>query len=977
MTASAELAKTAQRVMYVLCIEGVGWPVDEGSSYGGSADGFAGDLFVTYDFDGDLASKLDGALDTPVLHKGLRLPASIDDRMDPVSCEYSLGGMSFELDDVDSFIGQGILPHREEVNAELNAAVRHKTTTIELSFAQVNDVLAAGETAWLGGRELVKLGTRSVVAGLVYSYANCTRGHLGTPRGRLNPYLASLGALDWPAACIVQDVCKVLYDRRVRLYAVAPGITAANGACMLLYAGRIRSFQSDIWGVKYTFETAGERGAGYVKTRHAAMWLAEAREYLSLNGAPYWRGSLTATTGDYKEEPITGIQESEVELTNVWFHLEPQFDTGLSPAGQYAFNKVALGMFYHYRSEPGGTAGVYSAIAGAYPRLPQAADYGNHTDIIEAFMSVGGNIMRALKRRNADVAPLVTHDMNDILVSPANGLGEFYMTLQDGQIPCRFLLDNIKDEYNFSRFAVNRQVKRNPIDVLLIFLTSMNGEYERADATAGTASAITLGGLTGVTADMYAGYSLHCVEGANKGYSRVITTHTATVFTVSPAFPSAPAAGDEYQVRNSVYDVLPMSWGLCVPNAQIDIAQFELVRDTYLPDAQLGKFIIGEQDSMDIFDLLQKNLCAAYGLMLYLDRTSGKLSIRYVGDAFEDEVLETYPAVDESDVLQIGDIDYGAIKPVGKVTLKVRSAEQAVVNYQRTDPGKYGTISKQYWNTQDQSQRIQSPSLEGEGSVLVIRPVELDALFDESDMAEISVDAMLNSVDDVQFVITEALGRLRRYVTPPPVLTIKLSTEWIEQLQPGSFFTFTHSKIWDPYLASRGVDSRVCRVIGTRISFEESSPGIEVQVEMLEALAGAKVAPSIVSAGTSGADGFGTYVNLVPATYDEETGEKNYHFFAVGDLIQLRDITGATRGSLGAITGFGTNFSSDPTTATESGGNIRIYISGAVPGGHTALDYVTFDDWSGSTTARMRNYACYAGDTGTLSDGTNPRRWST
>jgi len=94
MTVQAELENPGGRFEYILCIEGIGWPTDEATI----ASGFDGDVFVTNDFNGTLASILDCTV-----HKGLYLPTSMSDSFDPMTNRYSHGGMRFQVQDQDSW----------------------------------------------------------------------------------------------------------------------------------------------------------------------------------------------------------------------------------------------------------------------------------------------------------------------------------------------------------------------------------------------------------------------------------------------------------------------------------------------------------------------------------------------------------------------------------------------------------------------------------------------------------------------------------------------------------------------------------------------------------------------------------------------------------------------------------------------------------------------------------------------------------
>src|SRR3990167_4778780 len=211
MTVQAELDKYASRLEWILCVEGIGWLTDEASF----ASGFDGDVFVTEDLDGTLATDLGCTV-----HAGLMMPGiSLEESFDPLTLEYKKGSMRFSIQDQDDILVARIHPldsASKQATIDTGDPLVYNATTVVLNETSA---FAASDVAWICGREAVLLGTRSEVAAPVYSYASCTRGYLGTPRGRYDPRPTGLDGLARAAGSDVRDNNRFWWDRRVMLFA--------------------------------------------------------------------------------------------------------------------------------------------------------------------------------------------------------------------------------------------------------------------------------------------------------------------------------------------------------------------------------------------------------------------------------------------------------------------------------------------------------------------------------------------------------------------------------------------------------------------------------------------------------------------------------------------------------------------------------------------------------------------------------------
>ncbi len=897
------------------------------------------------------------------VHKGLMLPESVGDKIDPLTYKYEVGGMDFEIvDDIQSsgasYIAASVTPHRTG-----------NETTVSSSFAYTADDLvlvdgtdfAAGGTVWLGGRELVYLGSKS--GGGPHTYTDCIRGYLGTPRGTVAPAFPDVSGMAWAAGTVAHSVNKFMYNRRVRLYAHAPGETPDG--MLLLYSGRLRGLRSDGGGTSWTFESAGEQVNAFGRVKYCnSAWNIRQTNFIAPNGTPFQSYSMPGSgSGTPTQETSITEQEAGSGLARLSMNLNSAGITAF-PGGDDSMGLISI---YQYRSEPGGTAGAKAAILTT---APQAPTVGNTAYCADSYIQAGERIVHVLAKRPHNGS--TEYEGDKLMCSALNVFGDFWLNWSLEAMPVKFLLDNVGDEWKLSRFAVNRMVRRNPIDVLLMFLTSTHDEFYIADSD-GSGTGRQIGFASLPTTD-WAGFALHCVEGADKGYARKILSTSSTNIVLEQAFPSGTdVGGAEYQVRNTIYDVLPIGWGLAVPNHRIDVAQFEYVRDRFLADVTIGKFVIGTSERTDILDMLLKDICQAYNILIFIGR-DGRLTCRYMGEALGDGLVDDYVTISKSDVIgDVGDLQYHLDKPIGSVDLRVRSTGRAVVAIQYDNP--YGG-SVMYEETGRTYATIQAPSMDGATTTLKVTSTELASAFGGENLESIEVSAMFNSVEDCGQVIALAYSRLSRYASAPPTMEFMLGLHQAEDIQAGTYLSITHDSIIDPYSGSTGLSSRVGKVLQTDILLRQEDPGISVVVELLPNVAAGKIAPACEVVSKS-SDANGQYLKCYPDKYVIDTdNDRDHNYFAVDDRVELRDKTGALKEDLGTVTGFGSDFVSDPSQATDSDANIRIYVSDAsITSSIASGDYITFKPWSGSNTDRMDGYAPYASSAGALTGGDGPKEF--
>ncbi len=935
MTLQTELDKPAGRIEWILCIEGIGWLTDESDF----SSGFDGDVFVTEDLAGDLASKLGCTI-----HHGLLLPQiALEESFDPLTFEYTKGSLRFQIQDQDDILLDRVRPldttGKKAIIAASNALDFPSTTVV----LDETDTFAAGDVAWICGREAVLLGTRSSVGGSVYSYANCTRGYLGTPRGRHDHRPANRNGKTWQAGSDVRDYNRFWWDRKALLFAHVPGEAVANVA--LIYAGRLRgirqTMQGLVWDVPTVHDTSFYQNRYHeASTRNTVV----AHEFIGDVGEGRIIASLLNGTEGGGPATPGGIELMSAVPSNVGRQIRIECHQG------DMLDHFAMAFAYHYRRAPGGMRGVVNR-AQVSPTTAQAWQDAAGRYVIAGLMSFDGKLLRV--HHKAPDRGGEAFDFRTVIAQGWNlGLGTGTELLEHGS-EVRFLLDNRLDDSKRSRFTMPAAgggsiVSRNVVDVALMFMTSTNAEFVRDDAEAGsTTTNIVVSGtpFASLGADYWAGYALFAVEDDNLGEARVITSSGDSNITVDEAFTNTPTTGAEYQVRNTIYDVLPIGWGMGIPHWKIDLDAWENMRDRYFAGANLGAFAIGDEDRLDLWKMLQDNIFRPFGILPYINRTTGKLSARHVGEVAPTGIDETYEAIGASDMLAIGDIDVVPRAPAGAIDLEVRGAA--------TLPGYYQFYLK-FPDT-----RFINPLASGPHAKVTIRSVELDTIFAADELSTLKVQAHLNDVDHVGYLSARLIAHLRRYANPPPEVEIQLNMSWILKLNIGEIYSLTDStrrNPINPYTGARGWSGLLARVVGLKISLSRSNPGVMARFQLLNGGNQARIAPA-AAVSSKGSDGGGDYFQCADFTYalDESSGNEDWSRFGDNDRVDLRDATGAVK-------------ESEVINGTPAGG--KIYVDGTIASSIAAGDYLTFSAWSSSNTDNMDKYVALGDASETL--GSDP-----
>lgn len=926
MSVIAELAKPGAVIEFGLLIEGIGWWVDDQDF----SKGIDGRVFVSNDINGDFASQLDGSAGTASIHKGLRVSGGIEATIDTIGMEYNPGSMSFSIDESDDdWLLTNFAPTLNTIlDGKLNVALNQNDTTIAMTNGAA---LGSSLTEiWVGGRELVRLGSHVSTAADVVTYnistATNARGYKGTPRGPVD--FRSQGDMSWAQGSLVTTGNQFWRGRRVCCFMHVPGEGVSD--VRTIYWGRFTNAQVPDSGRRWRISTSAMQRPRCNPIRTTGSLKVYSDDFGYQVDGQFTGINLTELDSSYAlANSIRRVLQLTTKGNVVINGIE-----GYTPEVEQAAH-LAIREAYQYRTEPGGTNG----ITGQQDLFSiQALDTGADDDVAMTLVQVGDNVMRLIKRQNT---------YQDFFAEPA--YPQTVQTLTEQGTEAKLLLDNWLNDYTLSRFALDRVVTRNVIDVALMFLLSCPGEFWRADATGGTATVPTFSSVG--TADKWIGYTLHCVEGDNKGYSRPITDNTTTSITVDPPFPNTPGVGDEYQIRNSPFDVLPFSWGMGMRWQDVDTDQWLALRDERFSEFELSKFAIGGEEQVDLWDLVAEKILKPWGLVPYMSPVTGRLSLRYIGEALETAVFDTYPTISESQIAAIGGLDFQIQSPVGRITLELAPSTEAVtaigppLKWQK----RYGLVEGR--NGIGLGNAI-AYGAKGKATV-VLEPDGIAAAFDKDAYETLSFEAPLIAIEDAEELIAENIARLERHSRGIPTVNIKVQYDAAFQLDAGDIVSVTDSRLLDLFAGDRGISSVACRIISISKPTMGGEYLIDLTLQILEDVAGGLVAPA-ADVSSEGSDGFGYYMVVSDEVYTNDRSVKDWYGFAVNDYIQFRDIHGAKKGSAVQITAFGSNQSSTPEGASDS----RIYC-GSDPGVTVATgDWVTFRDWGATTDAeRQERYA--------------------
>jgi len=960
MTVQASLSASNSEMEYLLAIEGIGWPADEADF----SAGFIGTIFATADLNGDLASLLGCTV-----RKGLRPFGGIGDEFNPRTGEYSGGHAEFTVIDLDGFLLANITPAKTTgTESSLSSALAFDATTVVLV-----DQFAEDEIVWIAGREAVLLGTESGAG--PYTYTGSSRGYLGTPRSRGDARPTGATEFTWEAGTSVLDFNKIWYDRRVIAMLHVPGEAATK--IVRVFHGKTRPLKSSNNDTLWKFPAAQDTTTRISEIRRAKT---NARvgftEFVDPEGKIVRGYSTPATASGLDSTPGSGDNYNKIRRLSPDVAASARRAIIVEPGSNSWGERLVTAAAYNYRNRvPGGTAGMRNAVVTDY-KTPQAFEDADGRKRLDTYVMVDGNYMEALHQRIDFLGGTGDHPFNEIMTEvtsytfDSNYLDLFF---EDGEI--RFLLDNYQPDTTSNRFTVNNEIRFNPIDVFLIFATSMNNEYKIFDATGGTASVLTFPSV--MVVDQWIGYALHCVEGVNLGEARVISDNTATDVSVDRPFSNAPGVGDEYQIRNTIYDVLPLSWGRELENFKIDIESFEDVRDKYLADARIGNFALGSEDELNLWRLLVDNLLIPYGVLGRVDRATGKYSAVYVGNVtLDDGIEETYVSVEAKNILDLSDITDTPRPPLAGIELTVRDPRTIAIRPKRSYHPDSPWFARGEGPIEYEEEEIVSPGVHGKGVVVPFVAGEKDLSFDLTGLERLPMTAMFNTKIDVNdFLAVKMLAKVAQEVTPPPECRITLDAGFILTAQAGTLLSIndtTNRNPRNPFTGERGWTNMIARVLGSSVGSQP--PTNECRIQLLSSLTGGLIAPA-ADVDSKGSDAGGAYFvvhfGADTADYSIDRDTLDWRGFRVDDRIELRDITGALKEGPEVIKGFGSGLATLPSGAA----NGRIYIDGTISSSIVAGDYITFSPWTGSNTANMNNFAAYGDSNKTLTGGDDARKY--
>ncbi len=982
MTVAAELAKGSQRIEYFVTIEGVGWPAN--GIFGDLSGGFDGTIFTTNDIDGDMDTQLQGTALT-VCH-GLELPGSVSESIDPRNAKYTSGGISFTITDVDDVLVSTITPRKSGVTTDL-LATHPLTWPDPTPWLTDGTSFATGDLVWVGGRELIKLGTKTLVGGVQYRYPSSVRGYLGTQRGSSlrRPEDYCLG--HWPAGTTVYSVPWWWFNRQVAVWAHVPGEAAVNCECR--WYGRLRPIKNPQAGIEYKFNATGDFISTVSRIYRAIDWQVQSTKLATAHGT---------TTDWLREHWLHAAATGRRRLMEFSMPAGSRF--GADGTGLYE-----LAAAYQYRNVAGGLEGMVTTWDGGGV---QARDIGTEVDVLYSYLWADESAWLMYHRFTED-SESRAWKIKAAMISEAGRSRVSQAVSADGSMwaggaavefsiaphtPARFLLDNMHKGKHKGRFNLwgsalgSVRHTRHPIDVALMFMFSTDRELARADTAAGS-TATVINVTTGAAADGIIGKALFCLEG-NGGAGTApemeacpITDNTTTAVTVEGGFSAAPNANIEMQVRNSVYDVLPLGWGMGIDVRGVDLAAFEQIRDEQIPEASLGDFILGVQDEIDIWQLIEDYILKPYGILVYFDYAARKMTAKYLGVTPTDGVFSDFVAINREHIIDNGDIDHVFMNPVGQVSLIVRSVQQRIIG--SMNPGSDGRGGHGATSAADVEWGQRASLMDGHTTKTIIKTDELNAAFGEHHLDRFDIEAMLNTdIDDGAHAALAGriTGMIGEYSVPPPVWTPKLDIELFSDLTVGTYVIINWNETGisapaNPFTGNRGWTDVIGRVIGRNYPMD-SSPSFGCTIELLTANLTARIAPA-VEVIAKGADGLGAYFECGATAAAQNfvadpDNDKDWYKFVVGDLVEHRDSGGAVKAAWAnrSVSGFGTDERADPTTAP--GSPMRIYMDGAIGSAVAAGDYITLAAWPTTPSSRRQRYSSYADATPTLGPDADPPR---
>lgn len=967
MTVQAELNTGASKLEYILCVEGIGYPSDPSDT----SETFDGDVFVTCDINGDLASKLGCTI-----HGGLEVPSTIEDSLDRESMIFDPGGASFGVIDIDSVLAASWANVGLTAYAVTTASLKWSETTVRLSH--INPSLYApdeGDIAWIAGTEAIKLGSKSLVGGSVYDYTGSTRGYLGTLRGNYNVRSSpTLTEFEWKVGTYALKNNPRWNGRKAILYAHVPGEARDN--LIRLFTGAVRDVSTeDNSMLQWSISCVSDVCPAANRTIRAPKGLKVVLVYGVTNQRFDENGALDNHVGIYvggaTAPPLNvNIDPRFVTETTPQMIVLDKADTGTS------YDRFGILYGYPYRSavDSGGRVDAYNTVVAdkTTPLAPIVdGTIVNDNYLYEGVMRIGSqDVYVARKMIDTVTGGGVEYPYTVLLayaINPHYGSGT-YTPIQYGALAVPTLdktplRETTGQWLRASRWLVQNRVTNHPINVALAMLTSMPFDFDYITETAGGAST-PVTGSSGTANGQYDGYTLFSVsDNSNALVSDMIDTHTTASVSLRIGYPSNVSIGDVFQVRNTKWDTLPTYAAMGVHHDDIDITSFtRFYGDEVFGGDEFDYFVM--HDGTDMWEMLIEGLCRPYNLFLFRRRTTGKLTLkRYLSNRYSES--ESYHELTDDDVIGIDGLELMPHMPSQKYYVYEKSDttyDIATAVKLHNGPLEFDTV------------RHAAVSLE-EHSLTEINVPESRYLVPQGEPTEeFEFYLPFNSPGKTNGAIANLAGNVLMATRNLPKTRITLNQKWIPDVEVGDLLkvTLTDLQPYDPTLGSTGWTDVYCRVNSTSIDLE--APGISVMVDVMgsssnkDAVQFKAVAPACTVTG-KGTHGLTHYfaVNENDFKSDEPhdgiaSDQKDWDGFAVGDLIELRNENGVVQESE-EIESFGANEAS--TTAGAS--TYTVNVVGSIVSTINSGDYITFATYaSGTATANMKKYAFLADSNGTI-----------
>lgn len=462
------------------------------------------------------------------------------------------------------------------------------------------------------------------------------------------------------------------------------------------------------------------------------------------------------------------------------------------------------------------------------------------------------------------------------------------------------------DFYGGTAYAVSR----NPIDLFLALATSDPDGRPKYTSTLSAAIAIgdTTATITGATftTDQWVGYALFArktATGSTDVLTRRITSNTATVLTFTPSSGVACASGNAIEIRNSIYDLLPLGFGWGLRPENIDCTSFEAIRDRYLSAVDLKHIYLGGTFKDDLKSWAEKSLWKLLGCYTYT-AVDGRMRLAVMAPPLPGVSLTTYTT---AHILERGQLNYNFANTIKEVHIK------------------YGINGKTDYNITSVSNRN-----------------SLNYPFAHK---TVSITSDFMSADAESVLIDLAVRLVELYELPMPYIDITFDIR-MRTVTVGSYLKLTLANVPDITSTTLGWTAKKCLVVGRKFNFSEKQESITFTLAFFDSQAGnyTYIAPCCNITAWDSVNKILTVTQnmfLPPSSAGSENADTNN--FAINDRIKIITSAGANKATnanyVTAKTATTVTLNAEPTAYTWASGDTLTFADYAVATVTTNMTY--------------------------------------